>query len=157
MGTCPSRANSTTRTVRCWKRSRPARALALACEANGYLDRKAPWFQIKEDKAAAATSVYVMLRAADNLKTGLAPILPHAAQKPHEYLGYEGQLFGMQRVLEYQEETRSHEALTYDHSGSVGTWTKSDLSPGQALRQPASLFNKLDESVIKEEYARLEG
>jgi methionyl-tRNA synthetase len=78
-------------------------------------------------------------------------------QKPHEYLGYEGQLFGMQRVLEYQEETRSHEALTYDHSGSVGTWTKSDLPPGQALRQPASLFNKLDESVIKEEYARLEG
>ena len=32
-------------------------ALALAREANVYLDRKAPWFQIKQDKAAAATTV----------------------------------------------------------------------------------------------------
>jgi methionyl-tRNA synthetase len=132
-------------------------ALALAREANGYLDRKAPWFQIKEDPAAAATSVYVILRAVDNLKTILAPILPHTAQKLHEYLGYEGQLFGTQHVVEYQEKTRAHEALTYDHTGAIGTWTPSELPPGQALRQPAPLFKKLDESVIEEEYARLEG
>jgi methionyl-tRNA synthetase len=96
-------------------------ALALAREANGYLDRKAPWFQIKEDRQAAATTVYVILRAVDNLKTILAPILPHTAQKLHEYLGYEGQLFGTQHVVEYEEETRSHRALTYDHSSVVGT------------------------------------
>jgi methionyl-tRNA synthetase len=130
-------------------------ALALAREANGYLDRKAPWFQIKEDKAAAATSVYVILRAVDNLKTILAPILPHTAQQLHEYLGYEGQLFGTQHVVEYKEETRSHRALTYDHAGAVGTWTASELPVGQVLRQPAPLFRKLDESVIEEEYARL--
>jgi methionyl-tRNA synthetase len=69
-------------------------ALALAREANGYLDRKAPWFQIKEDETAAATSVYVTqsVRVVDNLKTILAPTLcvPHTAQKLHEYLGYEG-------------------------------------------------------------------
>jgi methionyl-tRNA synthetase len=132
-------------------------ALALARKANGYLDRKAPWFQIKEDPQAAATTVYVILRAVDNLKTILAPILPHTAQQLHEYLGYEGQLFGTQHVVEYQEETRSHQALTYDHSGAVGTWTKSELPAGQALREPAPLFKKLDESVIEEEHARLEG
>jgi methionyl-tRNA synthetase len=131
-------------------------ALALAREANAYLDRKAPWFQIKEDPAAAATSVYVILRVVDNLKTILAPILPHTAQRLHEYLGYEGQLFGTQQVVEDQEETRSHAALTYDHSGAVGTWAPSQLPPGQALRQPSPLFKKLDESVIEEEYARLE-
>jgi methionyl-tRNA synthetase len=90
----------------------PGEALALAREANGYtftalpsaslrtrsacLDRNAPWFQIKEDKAAAATSVYVTrsVRAVDNLKTILAPTLcvPHTAQGLHEYLGYDGQL-----------------------------------------------------------------
>ena len=137
---------------------------ALAREANGYtfvslsagLDRKAPWFQIKEDPAAAATSVYVILRAVDNLKTILAPILPHTAQRLHEYLGYDGQLFGTQHVVEYEEEMRSHRALTYDHSGAIGTWAKSALPPGQALRAPAALFKKLDESVIEEEYARLE-
>jgi hypothetical protein len=31
------------------------------------------------------------------------------------------------------------------------------LPPGQALREPAPLFKKLDESVVEEEYARLEG
>ena len=99
----------------------------------------------------------------DNLKTLLAPILPHTpvlthrAQKLHEYLGYEGQLFGTQQVVEYQEETRSHRALTYDHTGAIGTWAKSDLPPGQALRSPAPLFKKLDEGVIEEETARLEG
>jgi methionyl-tRNA synthetase len=139
--------------------------LALAREANGYtfatlsagLDRKAPWFQIKEDEAAAATTVYVILRAVDNLKTILAPILPHTAQKLHEYLGNEGQLFGTQRVEEYQEETRSHQALTYDHSDAIGTWAPSALPPSQPLRPPAPLFKKLDERVIEEEYARLEG
>jgi len=71
--------------------------------------------------------VYVVLRVVDNLKTLLAPVLPHTAQRLHEYLGYDGQLFGTQQVVEYQEETRSHEALTYDHSGAVGTWSKSAL------------------------------
>jgi methionyl-tRNA synthetase len=183
-GWCPSRATLrgsqgrawTTRTGRSWRRSRPdsrrwascrrnackfraalGEALALAREANGYLDRKAPWFLIKEDKATAATTVYVILRVVDNLKTILAPILPHTAQHLHEYLGYEGQLFGTQHVVEYEEETRSHRALTYDHTGAVGTWAPSELQPRQALRQPAPLFKKLDESVIEEEYARLEG
>jgi methionyl-tRNA synthetase len=131
-------------------------ALALAREANAYLDRKAPWFQIKEDPQAAAT-VYVILQVVDNLKTILAPILPHTAQQLHEYLGYDGQLFGTQHVVEYQEETRSHRALTYDHSGAIGTWAPSALPAGQALRQPAPLFKKLDESVVDEEYARLAG
>jgi hypothetical protein len=58
-------------------------------------------------------------------------------------------------VVEYQEETRSHRALTYDHSVAIGTWTPSALAPGQALRPPAPLFKKLHESVIEEEYARL--
>jgi methionyl-tRNA synthetase len=45
----------------CKFRAALGECLALAREANGYLDRKAPWFQIKEDPAAAATTVYVIL------------------------------------------------------------------------------------------------
>jgi methionyl-tRNA synthetase len=149
----------------CKFRAALGEAIGLAREANGYtftafsacLDRKAPWFQIKEDRQAAATSVYVILRVVDNLKTVLAPILPHTAQKLHEFLGYEGQLFGTQQVVEYQEATRSHQALTYDHSGAVGRWAASELPAGQALREPAPLFKKLDESVAEEETARLAG
>ena len=131
-------------------------AMELACEANGYsfatlsagLGRKAPWCPIKEDPQAAATTVYVIVRVVDNLKTILAPILPHTAQRLHEYLSYDGQPFGTQHVAEYEEETRSHQALTYDHTGAIGTWTKSEL--------PAPLFKKLDESVVEEEHAQLE-
>jgi methionyl-tRNA synthetase len=157
----------------CKFRAALGKAMALAREANAYtfatlpsallgtgsagLDRKVPWFKIKENPQAATTSVHVILRVVDNLKTILAPILPHTAQRLHEYLGYEGQLFGTQHVVEYQEQTRSHEALTYDHTGAVGTWAPSTLPPGQPLLVPAPLFKKLDESVIEEEYARLEG
>jgi methionyl-tRNA synthetase len=151
----------------CKFRAALGEAMGLAREANGYtfttlsacLDRKAPWFQIKEDRLAAATSVYVTrsVRAVDNLKTILAPVLPYTAQGLHEYLGYNGQLLGTQHVVEYQEETRSHRALTYDHTGAVGTLVVSELPPGQALREPAPLFKKLDESVVEEEYARLAG
>lgn len=139
----------------CKFRAALGEALALAREANGYLDRKAPWFQIKEDPGAAATTVYVILRIVDNLKTILSPILPHSAQRLHEYLGYDGQIFGRQQVVEYSEERSRHQALTYDHSSAVGSWTPSRLPPGQVLRQPAPLFKKLDESLIDEEYARL--
>jgi len=47
----------------CKVRAASGEALALACEANVYLDRKAPWFQIKEDRQAAATTVYVSVRS----------------------------------------------------------------------------------------------
>ncbi len=56
-----------------------------------------------------------------------------------------------------QEKERSHQALTYDPAGAVGQWAPSRLEGGQALRKPAPLFKKLEESVIEEEYARLEG
>jgi len=39
----------------------------------------------------------------------------------------------------------------------VHAWAPSELLAGQALRAPAPLFKKLDESVVEEEYARLEG
>ena len=151
----------------CKFRAALGECLALAREANGYtfaalsagLDRKAPWFQIKEDPQAAATTVYVILRVVDHLKTILAPTLcvPHTAQRLHDVLGCDGQLFGTQQVVEYKEEARAHEAPTCDHTGAIGTWAPSGLPPGQALRPPAPLFKKLDESVIDEEYARLEG
>jgi hypothetical protein len=77
----------------CKFRAALGETLALAWEANGYtfvplsagLDRKTPWFQIKEDRQAAATSVYVTrsVRVVDNLETLLAPIpAAHGAATP---------------------------------------------------------------------------
>ena len=82
--------------------------------------------------------------------------MPHPAQRLHQHLGYEGQIFGTQHVVDYQEETRSREAQTHDHGGAIGTWGQSHLPEGRVLRKPAPLFKMLDESLIDEEYARLE-
>ena len=48
----------------------------------------------------------------------------------------QGRLFGMLQVVEYQRETRSHAALTYEHSGTIGTWAPGELPSGQVLRPP---------------------
>jgi methionyl-tRNA synthetase len=130
-------------------------AMALAREANAYLDGRKPWTTIKEDPQDAARAVYTILRVIDNLNILLAPFLPFSAQQVHEYLGYDGQLFGEQHIETFQETTRSHQALTYDGSKAIGRWKKRALPQGQALREPKALYVKLDEAMIEQERAHL--
>ncbi len=105
-------------------------AMALAQQANRYLDEKAPWKKIKEDKQAAGTSLYVAINVISRLKTMLAPFLPFSSQKVHEYLGFEGKL------EEYG-------------------WKPQPVPAGQKLKEPKPLFTKLDESIIEEETKRI--
>lgn len=126
-------------------------ALGVVREANAYLNETEPWKTIKTDEASAARTVYTILRVIDNLKTALAPYLPFSSQEVHEYLGYDGQLFGDLNIVKYAEETRSHRALVYDGSAAIGRWEVSALQPGQKLRKPSPLFTKLDEAVIEYE------
>jgi methionyl-tRNA synthetase len=106
-------------------------AMGLAQEANRYLDDKAPWKAIKQDKAAAGTSLYTAISVISCLRTIFYPYLPFSSQKLHEYLGYPGNV---------------------QDSG----W-KFDLPPaGQKLAVPQPLFTKLDEKQIEEENNRLE-
>jgi methionyl-tRNA synthetase len=132
-------------------------AMSLARAANVYLDRKEPWKAIKADKAAAGTAVYVTLRVIDNLKILLAPFLPFTAQKLHEYLGYNGYLFGQPYKQEFAETTRSHVALCYKAENIVGRWEPSQLPSGQLLRQSAPLFKKLDSELAEAELKHLLG
>jgi methionyl-tRNA synthetase len=130
-------------------------AMGLVREANAYLDRRAPWKTIKENPADAALSVYTVLRVVDNLKILLAPYLPFTSQEVHQYLGYDGQLFGDAHIVEYAEATRNHKALVYDGSKAIGVWEKSRLRPGQALREPKPLIVKLEPDIVDKERAFL--
>ncbi len=132
-------------------------AMALAHEANKYLNAKEPWKQIKADPQAAGTTVYVGLKVIDSLKTLLAPFLPFSSQRLHEYLGYDGTLLGRQYVEEVQEREKKHLALRYDDTDLVRGWEPSKLKPGQKLRKPASLFKKLEPEIVEEEITRLLG
>jgi methionyl-tRNA synthetase len=105
-------------------------AMGLARDTNRYLDDKAPWKVIKEDRTAAASSLYVALSIITQLKNMLYPFLPFSSQKVHEYLGFEGKL-------------------------EDGYWQWQDLPAGQKLREPQPLFKKLDESIIEEEAKRI--
>lgn len=130
-------------------------AMRLASEANKYLDKAAPWFEIKNDKAEAAKTVYTALRVIDSLKVLFAPCLPFTCERLHTYLGYTGSLFGEQYIETRTDPLGEHQVLRYRPVGSGNHWQPSQLTPGQALLQPAPLFRKLDESVAEEERARL--
>jgi methionyl-tRNA synthetase len=105
-------------------------ALELAHATNRYLDEKSPWKVIKEDKQAAADSLYVALYAISCLRTALYPFLPFSSQRLHEYLGFEGDV---------QDDG----------------WKLHPLPAGQKLLEPKPLFTKLDDSIIEEETKRL--
>jgi methionyl-tRNA synthetase len=129
--------------------------MRLAREVNGYLDR-APWFSvIKEDREAAAKTVYTAMRAVDSLKTLLAPWLPFSSERLHQTLGYTEPLFGQQEIVTIEEQERSHEALVYDGARATGRWEPSDLKPGGAFERPKPLFKKLDEDLVGQERERL--
>jgi len=130
-------------------------ALSLASEVNRYLDTAAPWFEIKEDKSAAATTVYVALRAIDSLKIIFAPFLPFTSERLHKYLGYTEPLFGEQFVESVPDSLGEHTVLRYRPGDASGHWVKSQLPAGQQLQQPLPLFRKLEESIVAEERARL--
>ncbi|MFQ6059766.1 MAG: methionine--tRNA ligase [Thermoplasmata archaeon] len=100
--------------------------MELAKFGNQYLDTKAPWFQIKQNREACTTTMYVCLRIVQSLCVMASPYLPHSSQQLWKMLGYEGDV-GRQ------------------------SWEKAleDLPVGRELPRPVPLFKKL-ESPVKE-------
>ena len=130
-------------------------AIRLASEVNKYLDTTAPWFEIKTDKNAAATTIYTSLRAIDSLKVLLSPFLPFTSERLHTFLGYQTTLFGEQGLETCVDNLGDHTVLRYFPEKASGRWEPSQLPAGQVLQPPAPLFRKLDESIVIEERARL--
>jgi len=132
--------------------------MGLARAVNRYLDEKAPWFQIKADREAAATTIFVALRAIDSLKLLFAPVLPFTSERVQSLLGHDRPLFGRSTIERVDEATRAHEALVYHpapEEGAVDRWRPSALEPGQRLARPSALFEKLDDELVVQEQERL--
>lgn len=94
-------------------------SLRVAQLANRYLDERAPWKMVKEDRAHAAQTLTVALTAVNGLKTLLHPILPFSTQRLHEVLAQTG------TVLD---------------SG----WQFQRIAPGTPIGPAAGLYTKLD-------------
>ena len=115
----------------CHFREAMREAMALAQEANRYLDAKAPWKTIKDDRDSAATALSTALGVICCLKTVLYPFLPFSSGKLHRLLGFEGAVEG-------------------------GDWSILAPQTGQKLASPEPLFTKLDDKIVDEENNRLE-
>ena len=132
-----------------------AEAMRLAAEVNKYLDKAAPWFEIKTDKQAAAKSIYTALQCIDSLNVIFAPFLPFSSERLHTYLGYKQPLFGEQFTETVEDALGQHTVLRYKEDGASGRWETVHLEPGTQLLQPEPLFRKLEDKVAAEERARL--
>ena len=135
-------------------------AMRLAAEVNKYLDTSAPWFEIKEDKAQAAKSVYTAMQAIDWLKVLFSPFLPHTSQQLHETLGYGQPLFGDLVTREVADDLSTHTVMLYEPGKALTAsgedlWQPTQLTPGKGFNQPNPLFTKLDASIVEDERARL--
>jgi len=135
-------------------------AMRLAAEVNKYLDTAAPWFEIKNDKAEAAKSVYTAMQAIDWLKIIFSPFLPHTSEMLHYFLGYEKPLFGKLVTREIKDELSTHAVMLYDPGDSLtdvekDIWCPNVLEAKKTVRNPKPLFKKLDHSIVEEERAHL--
>jgi methionyl-tRNA synthetase len=104
--------------------------MALAQEANRYLDNKAPWKKIKDDRNAAADALATAIGVICCLKTVLYPFLPFSSEKLHRLLGFAGKI-------------------------EDGDWALVLPKAGQNLLPPEHLFAKLDDKIIEKESALL--
>ena len=87
----------------------------------------------------------------------LTPFLPFSAQRLHEALGYDDVIAGELSFRTVSEGDTEHVVLTGVYQSWAGRWEPSALPAGQVLREPKTLFVKLDpERVVEEELARME-
>ncbi len=98
-------------------------AMSVARAANRYLDEQAPWKQIKVDREAAGTTLYVMLQVISGLHVLFCPYLPFSSQKLHSYLGFTGDI-------------------------SKVSWELHEVPVGITLPTPSPLFPKLEQPVV---------
>jgi methionyl-tRNA synthetase len=96
--------------------------MALAQYGNRYFDERAPWKQIKEDRAACGATLASLLYLIDGLKVLFSPYLPHSSAQLHTLLGYETDL-------------------------AAQGWQARSPEIGQPLPIPKPLFVKLDPAL----------
>jgi methionyl-tRNA synthetase len=103
------------------------------------------------------TILHVTLQAVADAKTLLTPFLPRSSQAVNEMLGGAGDWSGTPRIETVDEEGGpSYPVITGSYDSSF-RWESRPIAAGTPLDVPTPLFKKLDQSVVDEEIARLQG
>jgi methionyl-tRNA synthetase len=132
-------------------------AMRLVGEANKYVTDQAP-FKLKADaeQPRLATILHVTAQAVSDLNTILSPFLPHSSNQIHLVLGGEGEFTPMPRIEEVTDldDGRPYPVIAGDYSATP-EWGSRPIRVGARVTKPTPVFQKLDESVVDEELARL--
>jgi methionyl-tRNA synthetase len=132
-------------------------AMRLVGEVNKYVSEQAP-FKLKspQERPRLATILHVAAQAVSDLNTMLSPFLPHSSNVIHLVLGGEGEFMPMPRIEEVTDldDGRPYPVITGDYSASP-RWESRRLTVGRRVTKPTPVFQKLDESVVEDELARL--
>ena len=105
-------------------------AMEVAQAGNQYLDERAPWAAVKADRDHAAETLHTALNTISGLVTLLQPFLPFTCAEAWRLLGHPGEV-------------------------QANGWTRTPVAGGTPLPEPHPLFQKLDDSLVEEEEARL--
>ncbi|MXW23995.1 MAG: class I tRNA ligase family protein, partial [Chloroflexi bacterium] len=105
-------------------------AMGVAQEANRYLDERAPWAAVREDRESAAETLSTAIQTISGLATLFQPFLPFTSPRAWALAGGEGDI-------------------------EAAGWQRASIAPGTPLPEPSPLFRKLDDSLVDEEEARL--
>ncbi len=105
-------------------------AMALAKEANRYIDAKAPWKTIKTDRQETARTLWTTIALISGLKTAFYPFIPFSSAKLHKMLGNQDQV---------------------EKAG----WRWYKPEPGTKFSFPEPLFAKMEEATIQKEIEKL--
>lgn len=104
--------------------------MEVAQSANQYLDERAPWKAVKEDRDHAAETLHTAINVISGIVTMFQPFLPFTSPKAWAMLGHDGDV-------------------------QAAGWQRTAVAGGTPLPEPAPLFQKFDDSLIEEEEARL--
>jgi methionyl-tRNA synthetase len=132
-------------------------AMRVIGEANKYFSEQAPWKLRESDPERMQTILHVTLQAVADAKTLLTPFLPRSSAAVNEMLGGAGDWSGTPRIETVDEDGGpSYPVITGTYDSSF-RWESRPIAVGTPLAVPAPLFKKLDQSVVDEEIARLQG
>lgn len=134
-----------------------AELMRLVGEANAYVARTEP-FKLKapEEQPRLATVLNTLIQAVSDLNTMMSVFLPHSSNVIDKILGGDGTIAPMPQLVETEDLDNGHPfpIITGDYS-NVRPWEPREVVPGTPIAKPTPAFQKLDESVVGEELARL--
>ena len=104
--------------------------MEVAQAANQYLDERAPWKAVKEDRDHAAETLHTAINVISGITSLFQPFLPFTSPKAWSMLGHTTDV-------------------------QAAGWQRTPVAGGTPLPEPAPLFEKFDDSLIEEEEARL--